>query len=112
VPIAVGYVVAHYYSLLVLEGQRTLALLSDPRDTGANVFGTANWEPHTALVTPSGVANLQITVIIVGHLLGTLLAHDRALYLFPRARAVAGQLPLLALMVAYTIAGLLLLYAG
>ncbi|WP_422735110.1 hypothetical protein ACN263_16095 [Micromonospora sp. WMMD729] len=112
VPIAVGYVVAHYYSLLVLEGQRTLALLSDPRDTGADVFGTAGWEPHTALVTPSGVANLQITVIIVGHLLGTLLAHDRALYLFPRARAVAGQLPLLALMVAYTIAGLLLLYAG
>ncbi|MET8282227.1 hypothetical protein [Micromonospora sp. NPDC005174] len=112
VPIAVGYVVAHYYSLLILEGQRTVALLSDPRDTGADVFGTAGWEPHTALVTPSGVANLQITVIIVGHLLGTLLAHDRALYLFPRARAVVGQLPLLALMVAYTVAGLLLLYAG
>ncbi|MGC4770046.1 hypothetical protein ACLQ25_13875 [Micromonospora sp. DT44] len=112
VPIAVGYVVAHYYSLLILEGQRTLALLSDPRHTGADVFGTAGWEPHTALVTPSGVANLQITVIVIGHLLGTLLAHDRALYLFPRARAVAGQLPLLALMVAYTVAGLLLLYAG
>ncbi|MFG1649514.1 hypothetical protein ACGFIE_06280 [Micromonospora sp. NPDC049275] len=112
VPIAVGYVVAHYYSLLILEGQRTVALLSDPRDTGADWFGTAGWQPHTALVTPSGVANLQITVIIVGHLLGTLLAHDRALYLFPRARAVAGQLPLLALMVAYTVAGLLLLYAG
>ncbi|MCX5065432.1 hypothetical protein OOJ91_06020 [Micromonospora lupini] len=112
VPIAVGYVVAHYYSLLILEGQRTVALLSDPRDTGADWFGTAGWQPHTTLVTPSGVANLQITVIIVGHLLGTLLAHDRALYLFPRARAVAGQLPLLALMVAYTVAGLLLLYAG
>ncbi|MFF0232872.1 hypothetical protein [Micromonospora sp. NPDC005254] len=112
VPIAVGYVVAHYYSLLILEGQRTVALLSDPRDTGADWFGTAGWQPHTGLVTPSGVANLQITVIIVGHLLGTLLAHDRALYLFPRARAVAGQVPLLALMVAYTVAGLLLLYAG
>ncbi|MEH1029212.1 hypothetical protein V6W11_15845 [Micromonospora profundi] len=112
VPIAVGYVVAHYYSLLILEGQRTVALLSDPLDTGANWLGTAGWQPHTGLVTPSGVASLQITVIILGHLLGTLLAHDRALYLFPRARAVAGQLPLLALMVAYTVAGLLLLYAG
>ncbi|RLP78554.1 hypothetical protein EAD89_29725 [Micromonospora sp. BL4] len=112
VPIAVGYLVAHYYSLLILEGQRTVALLSDPLDTGANWFGTAGWEPHTGLVTPSGVATLQITVIILGHLLGTLLAHDRALYLFPRARAVTGQLPLLALMVAYTVAGLLLLYAG
>lgn len=112
VPIAVGYVVAHYYSLLILEGQRTIALLSDPLGTGANWLGTADWEPHTELVTPSGVATLQITVIVLGHLLGTLLAHDRALYLFPRARAVAGQLPLLALMVAYTVAGLLLLYAG
>ncbi|MEV5205913.1 hypothetical protein AB0K35_00375 [Micromonospora sp. NPDC053740] len=112
VPIAVGYVVAHYYSLLILEGQRTVALLSDPLGAGANWLGTAGWEPQTALITPSGVATLQITVIILGHLLGTLLAHDRALYLFPRARAVAGQLPLLALMVAYTVAGLLLLYAG
>ncbi|MFG1914599.1 hypothetical protein [Micromonospora sp. NPDC048898] len=112
VPIAVGYVVAHYYSLLILEGQRTVALLSDPLGTGANWLGTADWEPHTGLVTPSGVASLQITVIVLGHLVGTLLAHDRALYLFPRARAVAGQLPLLALMVAYTVAGLLLLYAG
>ncbi|MEU8287659.1 hypothetical protein AB0C01_25360, partial [Micromonospora sp. NPDC048905] len=112
VPIAVGYVVAHYYSLLILEGQRTVALLSDPLGTGANWLGTAGWEPHTGLVTPSGVATLQITVIILGHLVGTLLAHDRALYLFPRARAVAGQLPLLALMVAYTVGGLLLLYAG
>ncbi|MFC4017752.1 hypothetical protein ACFOW4_07315 [Micromonospora sp. GCM10011542] len=112
VPIAVGYLVAHYYSLLILEGQRTIALYSDPLDTGADWLGTAGWQPHTGLVTPSGVATLQITLIIVGHLLGTLLAHDRALYLFPRARAVAGQLPLLALMVAYTVAGLLLLYAG
>ncbi|MFF4874767.1 hypothetical protein [Micromonospora sp. NPDC000668] len=112
VPIAAGYLVAHYYSLLILEGQRTVALLSDPLDTGANWLGTADWQPYTGLVTPSGVASLQITVIILGHLLGTLLAHDRALYLFPRARAVAGQLPLLALMVAYTVAGLLLLYAG
>ncbi|MGQ5261223.1 hypothetical protein ACTWLT_10750 [Micromonospora sp. ZYX-F-536] len=112
VPIAAGYLVAHYYSLLILEGQRTVALHSDPLGTGANWFGTAGWQPHTGLVTPGGVASLQITVIILGHLLGTLLAHDRALYLFPRARAVAGQLPLLALMVAYTVAGLLLLYAG
>jgi hypothetical protein len=112
VPIAAGYLLAHYYSLLVIEGQRTLALLADPLGTGANWLGTAGWEPHTGLVTPDTVAALQITVILVGHLIGTLLAHDRALYLFPRARAVGGQLPLLLLMVGYTVAGLLLLYAG
>ena len=59
------------------------------------------------------MAILQITVIVLGHLLGTLLAHDRALYLFPRGPGGGRRrLPLLALMVAYTVAGLLLLYAG
>jgi hypothetical protein len=112
VPIATGYLIAHYYSLLVLEGQRTIALLSDPLDIGANWLGTGSLTVHTGLITPAGVAALQVTLIVLGHLLGTVLAHDRALRLFPRAQAVRGQIPLLALMVAYTVAGLLLLFAG
>ncbi|MET7395859.1 hypothetical protein ABZS66_20425 [Dactylosporangium sp. NPDC005572] len=102
VPIAVGYVVAHYWSLFVLEGQRTVAL----------VLGDEEFRPYSGIITPTGVANLQVTTIVLGHLVGTVLAHDRALKLFPRAQAVTGQVPLLALMVAYTVAGLLLLFAG
>jgi hypothetical protein len=102
VPIVVGYVVAHYYSLLVLEGQRTVALLLDHPD----------FDPWTGVITPTGVANVQITAIILGHLVGTVLAHDRALKLFPRAQAMTGQVPLLGLMVAYTVAGLVLLFTG
>ncbi|GAA2387230.1 hypothetical protein [Dactylosporangium salmoneum] len=102
VPIAVGYVVAHYWSLFILEGQRTVALL----------FGNGDFQPYSGIITPLGVANLQVTVIVLGHLVGTVLAHDRALRLFPRARALTGQVPLLALMVAYTVAGLFLLFAG
>jgi hypothetical protein len=112
VPIAVGYIIAHYYSLLVLEGQRTVALAADPLGTGANWLGTRDFEIRSGWITPTGVALLQITVIVIGHLLGTVLAHDRALRLFPRKRAVVGQVPLLLLMVVYTVAGLLLLYAG
>jgi hypothetical protein len=112
VPIAAGYIIAHYYSLLVLEGQRTIALAADPLGTGANWLGTRDWEARAGLITPTGVAVLQITVIVIGHLLGTVLAHDRALRLSPHKRAVAGQVPLLVLMVSYTVAGLLLLYAG
>jgi hypothetical protein len=112
VPVAVGYIIAHYYSLLVLEGQRTVALAADPLGTGANWLGTRDWEIRSGWITPDGVALLQITVIVIGHLLGTVLAHDRALRLFPRKRAVAGQVPLLLLMAAYTVTGLLLLYAG
>ncbi|MFI6513883.1 hypothetical protein ACIBCT_40325 [Streptosporangium sp. NPDC050855] len=112
VPIAVGYVVAHYYTLLLLEGQRTLALLSDPLVTGADWLGTAGWTVQAAGTSPAGIAMLQVTVIVVGHVLGTVLAHDRALALFPRRTAVVGQIPLLVLMVAYTVVGLLLLFAG
>ncbi|GAB3887577.1 hypothetical protein GCM10027612_26650 [Microbispora bryophytorum subsp. camponoti] len=112
VPIAVGYIVAHYYTLFLLEGQRTIALLSDPLDTGANWLGTAGWTIQALGTTPAGVATLQVTVIVIGHVLGTVLAHDRALALFPRRTAVLGQIPLLVLMVVYTVVGLLLLFAA
>jgi len=44
--------------------------------------------------------------------LGTVLAHDRALAPSPRRTAVLGQIPLLVLMVVYTVVGLLLLFAA
>jgi hypothetical protein len=112
VPIAFGYLVAHYYSLLVLEGQRTLIRLSDPLSNGSDVFGTAERGVDASLVTPSGVATLQVAAVVTGHVLGVVLAHDRAIELLPRRHALAGQLPLLCLMVAYTVGGLLLLFAG
>ncbi|MBE3014017.1 hypothetical protein IL992_33285 [Microbispora sp. NEAU-D428] len=76
--------------------------------------GMAGLQPApglTALVVVLG-DTLQVTVIVIGHVLGTVLAHDRALALFPRRTAVLGQIPLLVLMVVYTIVGLLLLFAA
>ena len=49
---------------------------------------------------------------MIGHICGVVSAHDRAVRLFPRRQAVAGQLPLLFLMIGYTVGGLLLLFAG
>lgn len=111
VPVVVGYLVAHYYSLLVLEGQRTVALASDPLGTGEDWFGAADLQPGAALVDTTGVALLMVVAIVVGHVLGTVLAHDRALSLLPHRSAVRGQVPLLVLMVLYTVTGLLLLFA-
>lgn len=108
VPIALGYVVAHYYSFLVLEGQNAVIRLSDPLGTG----GLSGRAADAALVTPGIVATVQLVAIVAGHVLGVVLAHDRAVRLFPRRRAVVGQLPLLVLMVAYTVGGLLLLFAA
>jgi hypothetical protein len=112
VPIALGYVVAHYYSLFVLESQRTVIRLSDPLGTGADLLGTADRGVDARFVTPSGVATLQVLAVVTGHVLGVVAAHDRAVREFPRTQALAGQLPLLVLMVGYTLAGLWLLFAG
>ncbi|MFY1693227.1 hypothetical protein [Plantactinospora sp. WMMB782] len=112
VPVAVGYLVAHYFTLFLLEGQRTLVLLSDPLGTGADWLGTGSWTVSGFGTSPAGTALLQVTVIVLGHVFGTVLAHDRALRLFDRRTAVVGQLPLLVLMVVYTTAGLLLLFAA
>jgi hypothetical protein len=112
VPIALGYVVAHYYSLFVLEGQRTLAYLSDPFSDGSDYLGFSGRDPVAWTITPTKIATLQVVAVVLGHVLGVVLAHDRAVRLFPRRQALAGQLPLLVLMVGYTTAGLLLLFAG
>ena len=42
VPIALAYVVAHYFSLLVSRARRSAYLVSDPLGDGADLFGTAD----------------------------------------------------------------------
>ncbi|MDX6295505.1 MAG: hypothetical protein QOH50_4580 [Kribbellaceae bacterium] len=113
VPIAFGYVVAHYLTLLILEGQRTLIYLSDPLSNGANIFGTGLLGLNTSITNHSTmIATIQVCAVVGGHLMGVISAHDRAVALFPRHRALAGQVPLLVVMVAYTVGGLLLLFAA
>jgi hypothetical protein len=113
VPIALGYVVAHYLTLFILEGQRTLIYLSDPLSNGANIFGTGLLAVNTGITNHStAIAVTQVLAVVCGHLLGVISAHDRAVALFPRAKALAGQIPLLVVMVGYTCAGLLLLFSS
>lgn len=105
VPIAAGYAVAHYFSLLVFEGQRALGVLAHPRADPAPAI-------DYTVVTPRTIAVVQVLAVVTGHVAGVLAAHDRALRLLPRRGSVVGQLPLLAVMVGYTVAGLLLLFSG
>ena len=111
-PIAAGYVVAHYWSLWIFEGQNAWIKLSDPLGIGANWLGTAGLTPNAALLQPTLVATIQVVAIVTGHVLGVVLAHERAVTLFERRVAVVGQVPLLALMVGYTCGGLLLLFSS
>jgi hypothetical protein len=81
--------------------------------TGANWFGLGNVAENRWLANqPTLVASLQVAAIVIGHVLGIISAHDRSVRLFPPRRALVAQLPLLAVMVAYTVTGLLLLFAA
>ncbi|GAA3698583.1 hypothetical protein GCM10022399_13760 [Terrabacter ginsenosidimutans] len=111
IPIAGGYVVAHYWSLWVYQGQYAWRLLTDPLGTGADLLGTADLTPNDLLIAPTLVATIQAVSIVIGHLLGVLAAHERAITVLDRRAAVVGQVPLMVVMVIYTLGGLTILFA-
>lgn len=110
IPIAGGYLVAHYWSLWVYQGQLTWALMSDPLGTGADLLGTAGLVPDDTLIQPTLVATIQAVSIVIGHLLGVVAAHERAITVLDRRAAVVGQIPLMVVMVVYTLTGLTILF--
>lgn len=113
VPIALAYALAHYFSLLVNQGQFAIPLASDPFGWGWDVLGTADFSPNLTALTPNMIWYTQVGVLIAGHVLGLVLAHDRAIALFSSARiAVRTQYAFLLLMVLYTVGGLWLLSQG
>ena len=113
VPIALAYVAAHYFSLLVLQGQFAIRLASDPFGRNWDLFGTAAFSPDLTVLSPNTVWYVQVGALVVGHVAGLVVAHDRAVSLFPNpAEAVRTQYAMLVLMVVYTVAGLWLLSSG
>jgi hypothetical protein len=108
IPIAAGYAVAHYFSLLLLDGQLTWILASDPFRTGLDLFGTAGNTVDYTAISPRTISLVQVGAIVLGHVLGLVLAHDRAVRVAP-GRALVAQYPLLVVMVLFTVGGLGLL---
>lgn len=109
VPIVLAYAVAHYVSFLLIEGQLGLSRLSDPFGWGWDLFGTASWSVNLGLLSPNLIWYVQVAAIVLGHVGGVVLAHDRAIALFPRSEAIRTQYALLGVMVLFTCAGLLIL---
>lgn len=103
VPIAFGYALAHYLSLLIFQGQAVAYLLSDPLGDGSDLFGTAGMMIDYTVIGATGIWYLQIGVIVLGHIGALVLAHDRALAAFRRRRgALRSQVVMLGMMVAFT----------
>lgn len=113
VPIIVGYIVAHYLTYLVEYGQQTLIQLSDPFSRGDDYLGTADLQINYWLsMHPTFLAVTKVVAVALGHVVGVVAAHDRAVKLLPRRHQLTGQLPLLVAMVGFTVGGLYLLFAA
>lgn len=113
IPIVVGYIVAHYTTYLVEYGQQTLIQASDPFSNGSNLLGTGDWTVNYWLsFHPTFLAVLKVLAVVVGHVLGVIAAHERAIGILPKRHQLTGQLPLLFAMIAFTVGGLYLLFAA
>jgi hypothetical protein len=107
IPIALAYHLAHYFSYLLIQGQRAVYLVSDPFGFGWNLFGTAAFRPDTELVDARIAWYTAVVAIVVGHIVAVYVAHVIALRELGDYRAVLrSQLVMLVLMVGYTTASL------
>ncbi len=103
VPIAAVYVAAHYFSFLLFEGQALRYLISDPFGQGWDLFGTATDAIDYSLVTDTFTWYVNVTLVVIGHVAGLVLAHDRALVVFRDVKlAVRSQLWMLLIMLGFT----------
>lgn len=111
IPIGLAYLVAHYFSLVLFQGQAQFTyLLSDPLGDGSNYFGTAETAINYGVIGATAIWYVQVAALVIGHALALVLGHDRALAIYGNARqASRSQYWMLAMMVGFTCLGLFLL---
>ena len=103
VPIALAYNLAHFISLLAIQGQLIVPLASDPFGSGWDLFGTADYKLNIGILNARFVWFASVAAIVVGHIVAVYVAHVISLRTVPdHASALRGQYPMLLLMVGYT----------
>jgi hypothetical protein len=95
-PIAAGYVIAHYLTLVIQGAVWLPSLILDPLMSLAPVL---DWIPTEM------VWYVSVVAIVGGHIAGIVLAHRNALRDAPSRPVVAG-IPMVALMIGYTVLSL------
>lgn len=110
IPIVVAYNFAHYFTLILMEGQNFIPMFSDPLARGWDLFGTASYVFNPGIIGAATVWYIQVGTILVGHIVATYIAHRIALKEFAtRSHIILGQIPMLVLMIFYTSFGLWIL---
>ena len=106
-PIALVYHLTHYATLMLTQGLKIISLSSDPFGWGWDLFGTAMLLRAPILPGMGLVWHAQVGLILLGHIVSVVIAHRIALRVLPtRRQALLSQLPMLLLMVLFTVAGL------
>ncbi|MFN2419179.1 MAG: hypothetical protein ABR593_09680 [Candidatus Limnocylindria bacterium] len=100
-PIAAGYLVAHYLTLVIQGAVWLPSLLLDPLMSLA---------PQLDAIPVVLVWYLSVGAIVGGHVVGVILAHRLALQDAP-ARAALSGVPMVALMIGYTVLSLAIIAA-
>ena len=107
ITIAIAYNIAHYITLLLIQGQLIIPLASDPFGSGWDLFGTANYSLNISIINARILWFLSVALIVLGHVLAVYLAHRVAIRTFAdRSIALKSQYPMLSLMVVYTVISL------
>jgi len=110
VPIGIAYHLAHYHSLLLVAGQYAIPLLSDPLGLGWDLFGTTLYRVDLSVVSAASIWYLSVGAIVAGHVIAVYLGHVMALRAYGDPRlALRSQIPMLVLMVLYTMSSLWIL---
>ena len=103
VPIALAYNMAHFLSLLLVQGQLIIPLAADPFGFGWNIFGTAGYRIDPTVISTRFAWIVSVAAIVIGHIVSVYIAHTIAVRrAATHALALRGQYPMLALMVFYT----------
>ena len=103
VPIALAYNLAHFLSLLAIQGQAIIPFASDPLGLGWDLFGTIDYRINIGIVNAKFVWFMSVAAIVLGHIIAVYIAHVISLRRTPdRSSALRGQYPMLVLMVFYT----------
>ena len=107
IPIALAYNIAHFITLLLIQGQLIVPLVSDPFGSGWDLFGTVGYSLNIGIINARILWFLSVALIVLGHVLAVYLAHRVAIRTFAnRAIALRSQYPMLTLMVVYTVISL------
>jgi hypothetical protein len=79
VPIAIGYLIAHYLTFVLFDSQRIVLTVTDPLGLGWDLLGVGEFEPATAWLPGAVAWSLQLVAVVGGHVVGAWAGHAMGL---------------------------------